>query len=134
MITMVSSERVIRPTMTHSGEISNDDSFIQEYQTKIEYGIVQLRLCDLCHRHDYFLRIFTQTLTFYWLYRKILMSWIRNNVEVLKKSILVKLQGKELFRLWDTKNMTSSKGVRTCHHICRLLRRSLVVKIHPSEG
>ena len=31
-------------------------------------------------------------------------------------------------------NMTSSKGVRTRHHIRRFLHRYLVLKIHPNAG
>ena len=31
-------------------------------------------------------------------------------------------------------NMTSSKGVRTCHHMRRFLRRSLILKVHPNTG
>ena len=31
-------------------------------------------------------------------------------------------------------NMTSSKRVRTRHHICRFLRKSLVLKIHTNTG
>ena len=31
-------------------------------------------------------------------------------------------------------NMTSSKGVCTRHHICRFLRRYLILKINPNTG
>ena len=34
----------------------------------------------------------------------------------------------------SSKNMASSKVVSTCHHICRFLHRSLVLKTHPNAG
>ena len=106
--------------------------------------IMHLILRTSCHKIPYFFRIFTQVLTFYWLFGKIWPIWIRNKSYFWKK--MVKLWRKEknwILRIqhmatWHDGtfdvNMTSSEVVRTRHHIRRFLRRYLVLKIKPNTG
>ena len=97
-----------------------------------------------CHGKPYFFEKFTIVTTFYWLFGNIWPSWIRNKSYFWKKT-LVKLWRKkiQIFRIqymatwcdgiFDV-NMTSSKVVRTRHHIRRFLRRSMGLKIKLNTG
>ena len=88
--------------------------------------------------------MFTQTLSFYWLFGNISPSWIRNNSKFWKKSGEV-MRERNIWPLrtqyiltWQNGhiyvNMMSSKGIRTRHHIRMFLCRSLVLKIHQNTG
>ena len=97
-----------------------------------------------CHGKPYFFRIFTQVLTFYWLFGKIWPSRIRNKSYFWKKVFFGEVMTERKNRIlriqymatWHDGtfdvNMTSSEVVCTRRHICRFLRRSLVLKIKPS--
>ena len=108
--------------------------------------IVHLTLRTSCHGIPYFFCIFTQVLTFYWLFWKIWPSWIRNKsnfwkekkigeVMTERKTWILRIQYMATWHdgTFDV-NMTPSEVVRTRHHIRRFLRRFLVLKIKPNTG
>ena len=108
--------------------------------------IVYLTLRTSCHEIPYFFRIFTQVLTFYWLFGKIRPSPIRNKSNFRKKVFFDEVMTErknwilriQYMATWhdgtfDVK-MMSSEFVRTRHRICRFLRISLVLKINPNTG
>ena len=101
--------------------------------------VVHLTVRTSCHGKPYFFRIFTQVLTFYWLFGKIWPSWIRNKSyfwkKVERKNWILRIQ---YMATWHDGtidvNMTSLEVMRTRHHIRRFLRRSLVLEIKPNTG
>ena len=88
--------------------------------------------------------MFTQILTFYWLFGKIWPSWIRNKSNFWKKigEVMKERNNRPLkiqyMAIWHDGtfdvNMTSLKVVRTRHRTRMFLRRSRVLKIKPNTG
>ena len=108
--------------------------------------IVHLTLRTICDGIPYCLLIFTQVLTFYWLFGMIWPSWIGNKsnfwkekkfgeVMTERKNRILRIQYMATWHdgAFDV-NMTSLEVVRTRHHIRWFLRRFLGLKIKPSKG
>ena len=88
----------------------------------------------------------TQNPNFDWIFGKILLSWIRNNIQYLRKVLLIKLWKKYLFWTWETNIWLPDYTVRSTKvwnyqnvYVNVIIYISfyikpLLLKIHPNAG